>query len=78
MAASDSEGVLSICLGSPNTIVLTGSEFKYDFKKGTRSLVSTVSKPEAIICMGSVTAIPVLFVPKSKAIIRFKLFFVQK
>ena len=49
------------------------------YKKGINCSVATVVKPDAIICNSSVTAIPVLFCPKSIAKIRPKLFyFLQK
>lgn len=65
--ASDSDGVLFICFGSPTTIQDTFSCLIYAVKNGINSPVFTVVSPDAINCNSSVTAIPVRFFPKSNA-----------
>ena len=58
-----SEGVPSMREGFPTTMVLTSSEAKYFASHASSPFVSTVSSPPAIRRNGSLTAIPVRFVP---------------
>lgn len=58
-----SEGVPSMREGFPTTMVLTSSEAKYFASHASSPFVSTVSSPPAIRRSGSLTAIPVRFVP---------------
>ncbi len=55
--------VSSQFLGKPIMISSTASPAKYFCKKGISSGEGIVIKPVAIICKGSVTAMPVLFTP---------------
>mgnify|MGYP006998136276 CR=1 FL=1 len=57
------ESLLFICFGNPTTMRSTVSKETYDFKNSSKLLVLTVVKPEAIICISSVTAIPVRLLP---------------
>lgn len=62
-AACVSLGEPSVRTGSPTTIISTPSEATYSASHGMSCAVGKVSSPPAMMRCGSLTAIPVRFVP---------------